>query len=227
MEPPMLFGKIKHAGMSKQTAKKSDAWKVVKQGKDDHAYVLFLRNVLKYYLFFLWRLTDRLIQFVYWGVKGLKKYFTFLCWKMSRFAERWGQEEGKMTFSHSGSLTPRLLAAIGLSLAINTGTDIYSKVGSPQSHKRQLVLCLSLKCMHCQIHTNTHTHKIKKLGSVPQSDWDCNSFHHITFWWLFFTQPQRSMFWWHEGVKADMPWLKMHHAAPGDGVKSEARRIWA
>lgn len=72
-------GNINNAGVSRQTAKKSDAWKAVKQGKDNHAYVLFLRNVLKHYLFFLWRLTDRLIQFVYWGVKGLKKYFTFLC----------------------------------------------------------------------------------------------------------------------------------------------------
>lgn len=94
----------------------------------------FLKNVLKHYLFFLWRLTNRLIQFVNWGVTGLKKYFTFLCWKMSRFAERWGQEEGEMTFSHFGSFTSRLLAAIGLSLAINMGTDTYSKAGSPTSH---------------------------------------------------------------------------------------------
>lgn len=150
-----FWEKNKHSGMSKlRTVKNSNAWKVVKQGKDDHGYVLFLGNVLKYDLFFLWRLTDRLIQFVYWGVKGLKKYFTFLCWKMSRFAKRWGQEEGEMTFSHSGSLTPRVLAAIGLSLAINMGTDIYSKVGSPQSHKRQLVLFLLLKWLCCQIHTN-------------------------------------------------------------------------
>lgn len=102
-----------------------------KKKKDEHVYVLFLRNVLKYYLFFLWRLTDRLIQFVNWGVKGLKKYFTFLRWKMSRFAERRGQEEGEMTCSHSGSLTPRLSAAIGLSLAINMGTAIYSKFEVP------------------------------------------------------------------------------------------------
>lgn len=200
------------------------------KGEDDHVYVLFLRNVLKYYLFFLWRLTNRLIQFVNWGVKGLKKYFTFLCWKMSRFAERWGQEEGEMTFSHSGSLTPRLLAAIGLSLAIKAGTDIYSKVGSPQSHKRQLVLRLPLKCIHCpsiqvQTHTNTRTWN-KKRRLVLHRDWACNSSHHITSWWLFFTQLQQSMFWWHGGVKADMPWLKMHRAAPGDRVKSEAGRIW-
>ena len=160
-----------------QTANRSDAWKVVKQGKDNHAYVLFLRNVLRHYLFFLWRLTDRLIQFVYWAMKGLKKYFTFLCWKMSRFAERWGQEEGEMTFSLSGSLTPRLLAAIGLSLAINTGTDIYSIVLSPQSHKRQLVLCLPLKCMHCppihtQMHTNTH--------GIKSWDWSHNVIEAVT-----------------------------------------------
>lgn len=144
--------------MSKQTAKENDAWKLVKQGKDNHAYVLFLRNVLKYYLFFLWRLTDRLIQFVNWGVKGLKTYSTFLCWKMSRFAEWWGQEEGEMAFSLAGSMAPCLLAAIGLSLAINSGTDIYSEVGSPQSHKRQLVLCLPLK-MHAlpsRARANTH-----------------------------------------------------------------------
>lgn len=44
-----------------------------------------------------------------------------------------------MTFSLSGSLTPCLLAAIGLSLAINERTDIqyivYCVIVSPQSHK--------------------------------------------------------------------------------------------
>lgn len=90
---------------------------------------------------------------------------------------------------------------------------------------------MPLKCMHClsthaQIHTNTHTWN-KKRGLVLRCDWGCNSLHHVTSWWLFFTQPQRSMFWWHGGDKADMPWLKMHHATPGDGAKSEARRICA
>lgn len=108
----------------------------------------FLRNSLKYYLFFLWRLTDRLIQFVYWGMKGLKKYFTFRCWKMSRFAERCREEE-KWLFSLSGSLTSRLLVEIGVSLAINKGTVIYSIAVRPQSHTSQLVPCLPLKRMRC------------------------------------------------------------------------------
>lgn len=144
--------------MSKQNGKKTGVWTVVKQGKDVHAYVLFLRNALKYYLFFLWRLTDRLIQFVYWGVKGLKKYFTFLCWKMSRFAERWGQEEGEMTFSFPGSLTSHLLTAIGLSLAISTGIGKYSVIVRSLWHKGQLVMWLPLMYM-CSplpyVHKNT------------------------------------------------------------------------
>lgn len=71
-----------------------------------------------------------------------------------------------MTFSHSGSLTPRLLAAIGLSLAINVGTDIYSEVGSPQSNQRQLVLCLSLNAYiapeRTRAGTQKHMHNTKK-----------------------------------------------------------------
>lgn len=35
-----MFQQIKRAGVSKQ----SDAWKVVKQGKDIHAYVLFFKK---------------------------------------------------------------------------------------------------------------------------------------------------------------------------------------
>jgi len=175
----------------------------------------FLRNVLKYYLFFLWRLTDRLIQFVYWGVKGLKKYFTFLCWKMSRFAGRWGQEEGEMTFSPTGSLTSCLLAAIGLSLAINTGTEMYSIIVSPELHERQLALHLPLKEIQCPFHTSANL-KSKDWSCIDQS---CKIFHRATSWWLFFTQLQRGMFWWHEGVRADMGWLQMHHAASGEGVE--------
>lgn len=50
--------------------------------------------------------------------------------------------------------------------------------------------------------------------------WAGKSFHCVTSRQLFFTQLHRSMFWWHEGVKADMTWLKMHHAASTDGVRA-------
>lgn len=200
--------------MSKQNGKKTGVWTVVKQGKDVHAYVL--RNALKYYLFFLWRLTDRLIQFVYWGVKGLKKYFTFLCWKMSRFAERWGQEEGEMTFSFPGSLTSHLLTAIGLSLAISTGIGKYSVIVRSLLHKGQLVMRLPLMYMCSPFHTCIKTQKrFSKLHVY--------SFNPVTIWWLFFTQLQNSMLWECEGVNADVPWLKMRHAASENWGKSRQR----
>lgn len=202
--------------MSKQNGKKTGVWTVVKQGKDVHAYVLLLRNALKYYLFFLWRLTDRLIQFVYWGVKGLKKYFTFLCWKMSRFAERWGQEEGEMTFSFPGSLTSHLLTAIGLSLAISTGIGKYSVIVRSLLLKGQLVMRLPLMYMCSPFHTCIKTQKrFSKLHVY--------SFNPVTIWWLFFTQLQNSMLWECEGVNADVPWLKMRHAASENWGKSRQR----
>ena len=120
-----------------QSAQSSEAWKAASPWKRQlcKAYVFSLRNMPEYYPSSCWRLTDRLIQFVYQGVKRLKKYFTSLYRDVSRFAEGWGREEvgggGWMTFSLSGGLTSRLLAAIGLSRGINAGTDMYSIIVSP------------------------------------------------------------------------------------------------
>lgn len=67
-----------------------------------------------------------------------------------------------MTFSFAGSSTSCLLAPIGLSLAINTRTDMYSIILSSELHYRQLVVHLPLKYMQCLIHicANTNMHLV-------------------------------------------------------------------
>lgn len=56
--------------------------------------------------------------------------------------------------------------------------------------------------------------------------WGCKSFHRVTSRWLFFTQLHRRMFWWHDGVEADMTWLKMHPCSIYGWSRSKEGRLW-
>lgn len=92
----------------------------------------------------------------------------------------------------------------------------YSVIVRSLLHKGQLVVWLPL--MHMCSHFHACIKAQKRFSKLH-----VYSFSHVSSWWLFFTQLQNSMLWEREGVKADVPWLKMRHAASENGGKSRQR----